>query len=255
MNGFLPTLNKQFDEAFMKNTKAIIFSVLLGASFFAKAGIPVAVDADPMRDVQWAQDWGQKIKEWTDTAAHYKSQIQAYKDQLATATGVRNIASFTNELSNLQSELTNIYKQGDSYISSFTNDPTGSLSSEAQSLFKKYGAFDMCNTGMSNADNLCKAKIVSTAASIEQGNAINKQLSNTMSQIQTLSSRIEASKDIKESQDLANSLQAQSLKMQAIKMQYDVWESKNKADGEMLKEQENAAFLKQQKDAEPLTFD
>ncbi|WP_238563697.1 type IV secretion system protein, partial [Yersinia pestis] len=62
---------------------------------------------------------------------------------------------------------------------------------------------------MSSADNLCKAKVVSTAASIEQGNAINKQLSNTMSQIQTLSSRIESSKDIKESQDLANSLQAQ----------------------------------------------
>lgn len=246
MIGFLPILSKQFSEVFMKKTKAVLFSVLLGTSFFSTAGIPVAVDADPMRDVQWAQDWGQKIKEWTDTAAHYKSQIQAYKDQLATATGVRNIASFTNELSNLQSELTNIYKQGDSYISSFTNDPTGSLSSEAQSLFKKYGAFDMCNTGYSKNDNVCKAKVVSTAASIEQGNVINKQLSNTMSQIQSLSSRIESSKDIKESQDLANSLQAQSLKMQAIKMQYDVWESKNKADAEMLQTQQKAEFKQQQ---------
>ena len=59
-----------------------------------------------------------------------------------------------------------------------------------------------------------------------------------MSQIQSLSTRIEASKDMKESQDLANALQAQSLKMQAIKMQYDVWNSKNQADTEMLKEQQ-----------------
>lgn len=252
MIGFLPILNKQFSGVFMKNTKAILFSVLLGTSFFSTAGIPVAVDADPMRDVQWAQDWGQKIKEWTDTAAHYKSQIQAYKDQLATATGVRNIASFTNELSNLQSELTNIYKQGDSYISSFTNDPTGSLSSEAQSLFKKYGAFDMCNTVSDKNNSVCKARIVATAANIEQGNVINKQLSNSMSQIQTLSSRIESSKDVKESQDLANALQAQSLKMQAIKMQYDVWESKNKSDAEMLKEQQRAEFRKAQLES-PIT--
>ncbi len=61
-----------------------------------------------------------------------------------------------------------------------------------------------------------------------------------------LFSRIESSKDIKESQDLANSLQAQSLKMQAIKMQYDVWESKNKADAEMLKTQQKAEFKQQQ---------
>ncbi|MUZ88957.1 hypothetical protein GLN30_19520 [Shigella flexneri] len=32
---------------------------------------------------------------------------------------------------------------------------------------------------------------------------------------------------MKESQDLANALQAQSLKIQAIKMQYDVWDKLN----------------------------
>ncbi|WP_375372160.1 type IV secretion system protein [Shigella flexneri] len=45
--------------------------------------------------------------------------------------------------------------------------------------------------------------------------------------MQSLSNRIESSKDMKESQDLANALQAQSLKIQAIKMQYDVWDKLN----------------------------
>ncbi|WP_223197074.1 type IV secretion system protein [Salmonella enterica] len=45
---------------------------------------------------------------------------------------------------------------------------------------------------------------------MEQGNQINKQKSSAMSQIQSISSRNEASKDIKESQDLANAIQAQS---------------------------------------------
>lgn len=45
------------------------------ASPLAHAGIPVAVDADPMRDVQWAQE----LKRWMETTRHYQSQIQAYK--------------------------------------------------------------------------------------------------------------------------------------------------------------------------------
>ncbi len=232
----------------MKRVKIFMLISLLTASFYSSAGIPVAIDADPEWEVEAAR-WTERLKQWSETAQHYENQIQAYKDQLATATGVRDIASFTNELSNLQSELTSIYKQGNSYISDFTTDPEGALSSEAKSLFSKYGAFDMCNTGYERNDNLCKARIVSTAASIEQGNEINEQLSSAMSQIQSLSSRIEASEDMKESQDLANALQAQSLKMQAIKMQYDVWNSKNQADTEMLKEQQRAEYKQQQMNA------
>lgn len=238
----------------MKKIKSLVLVACLFTSFFSQAGIPVAVDADPMRDVQWAQDWGQKIKEWTDTAQHYKNQIQAYEDQLATATGIREIGAFTNELKNLQSELTNIYKQGDSFVGNFSKNPTGMLSQEAESLFNKYGAFNMCKTGVQSTDNLCKAKVISNAANIEQGTEINKELAQSMNQIQRLSSRIENSKDIKESQDLANALQAQSLKMQAVKMQYDVWASKNQADSEMFKSQEKAAFREQQKNAPVLTF-
>ena len=152
----------------MKRVKTLMLISLLTASFYSSAGIPVAIDASPEWAVEAAR-WTERLKQWSETAQHYQSQIQAYKDQLATATGIRNIAAFTNELSNLQSELTNIYKQGNSYISDFTSNPEGALSSQAKNLFSKYGAFDMCNTGYERNDNLCKARIVSTAASIEQG--------------------------------------------------------------------------------------
>lgn len=237
----------------MKKIKSIALAACLSVSFFSQAGIPVAIDANPEWAVEAAR-WSEKLKQWGDTAQHYKSQIQAYQDQLATATGIREIAAFTNELKNLQSELTNIYKQGDSFVGSFSKNPKGMLSQEAESLFNKYGAFDMCKTGIKSTDNLCKAKIISNAANIEQGTEINKELAQSMNQIQRLSSRIENSKDIKESQDLANALQAQSLKMQAIKMQYDVWASKNQADAEMFNAQEKAAFREQQKNAPVLTF-
>ncbi|MGS0127797.1 type IV secretion system protein, partial [Escherichia coli] len=98
------------------------------------------------------------------TARHYQSQIPADKDQIATATGIRNIAAYTNELSNLHSEVANIYKQGNSYISDFSSNGEGALISQAIYLFSKYGAVDMCNTGIESSDNRCKARIVSTAA-------------------------------------------------------------------------------------------
>lgn len=78
------------------------------ASPLAHAGIPVAVDADPMRDVQWAQE----LKRWMETARHYQSQIQAYKDQLATATGVRDIADFVDQAKGLKADLEKLRKPG-----------------------------------------------------------------------------------------------------------------------------------------------
>ncbi|MBA1413892.1 type IV secretion system protein VirB5, partial [Klebsiella pneumoniae] len=74
----------------------------------AQSGIPVAVDADPMRDVQWAQE----LKRWMETARHYQSQIQAYKDQLATATGVRDIADFVDQAKGLKADLEKLRKPG-----------------------------------------------------------------------------------------------------------------------------------------------
>lgn len=209
-------------------------------------GIPVH---DVIADLKRVEEWSEKLKQWSETVEHYQSQIDAYKKQLATATGVRQIEEFTGALNNMKGELEKIYQEGDSFVADFTKNPTGKLSSQATSLFKKYGAFDMCKSGIDTADNLCKAKVVSNAASIEQGNKINKALVSSMNQIDNLSRRIANAKDSKESQDLANALQAQSLKVQAIKMQYDVWLNKNQADESMFNKQQMAEYNKRQLNA------
>ncbi|WP_340617413.1 type IV secretion system protein [Xenorhabdus entomophaga] len=237
----------------MKTFKKVMLSVTMLFVSFASFGVGVPV-FDGAQNTQMLAEWVEKVKQWGETAQHYKNQIQAYQDQLAAATGIREIGAFTNEIKNLQSELTNIYKQGDSFVGNFSKNPTGMLSQEAESLFNKYGAFNMCSSGVQSKDNLCKAKVITNAANIEQGTEINKQLAQSMKQIQSLSSRIENAKDIKESQDLANGLQAQLLKVQAIKMQYDVWDNKNKADAEMFNAQEKAALREQQMNAPVPTF-
>lgn len=215
------------------------------------SGIPVV---DALGNAERIYEWSKKVEQWGQTTTHYQNQIKAYEAQLKSATGVRNIGDFTNELTNLQSELRAIYDKGDSYIGDFTTNPSGALSPEATAVFEKYKAFDMCNTGVVASDNLCKAKVVTTAANIEQGNTISKELTESMQQIDKLSSRIEKSEDIKDSQDLANALQAQSLRIQAIKIQYDVWANKNKADSDMFDKQEEAAYDQRQIKAAIPTF-
>lgn len=221
--------------------------LLMLIPFISKGGgIPVY---DAVSDLKRVGEWSEKLKQWSETVEHYQSQIDAYKKQLATATGVRQIDEFTGALNNMKSELEKIYQEGDSFVADFTKNPTGKLSSKATSLFNKYGAFDMCKSGMDTADNLCKTKVVSNAASIEQGNKINKALVSSMNQIDNLNRRTANAKDSKESQDLANALQAQSLKIQAIKMQYDVWLNKNKADEAMFNKQQMAEYNKRQLNA------
>lgn len=84
---------------------ALIFACVI-VSPLAHAGIPVLVDADPLRELEWLKE----AQRWMQTAQHYQSQIQAYKNQLATATGVRDIADFVDQAKSLKSDLEKLRK-------------------------------------------------------------------------------------------------------------------------------------------------
>lgn len=144
------------------------------ASPLAHAGIPVAVDADPMRDVQWAQE----LKRWMETARHYQSQIQAYKDQLATATGVRDIADFVDRAKGLKADLEKLRKPGQAL-----NDLllSGGSSGQFDALYEKYKIFDTCNTAQSGSyANVCKQQVINKAIQLEQTDEVQNQVSQTL---------------------------------------------------------------------------
>lgn len=97
----------------------------------AHAGIPVLVDADPLRELEWLKE----AQRWIQTAQHYESQIQAYKDQLATATGVRNIVDFVDQAKSLKSDLEKLRKPGQTL-----NDLllSGGTAGQFDALYAKY---------------------------------------------------------------------------------------------------------------------
>ena len=186
------------------------------ASPLAHAGIPVAVDADPMRDVQWAQE----LKRWMATARHYQSQIQAYKDQLATATGVRDIADFVDQAKGLKADLEKLRKPGQAL-----NDLllSGGSSGQFDALYEKYKIFDTCNTAQSGSyANVCKQQVINKAIQLEQTDEVQNQVSQTLGEINSLSNRVALAKDSKESQDLANSIQLKSVMLNTLTTQWEM---------------------------------
>ena len=186
----------------------------------AHAGIPVLVDADPLRELEWLKE----AQRWIQTAQHYESQIQAYKDQLATATGVRNIVDFVDQAKSLKSDLEKLRKPGQTL-----NDLllSGCIAGQFDALYAKYRVFDTCNAAQSGSyADICKQQVINKAIQFEQTDEIQDQVSQTLGEINNLSNRIALSKDSKESQDLANSIQLKSVMLNTLT---DQWEMSVKA--------------------------
>mgnify|MGYP004706625119 CR=1 FL=1 len=176
------------------------------------------------------------------------------KGQLTSTTGVRQIGGLVSQLQSVKSEMQSIYKKGDSFISDYVNNPTGSLSSEAESVFNKYQAFGECSTGSDAAIRLCKAKVVSTAAQVEMADSINDQIAQASDDFATLSTRLENATDSKESADLANTMQAKVAQMQALQMQMQNVAARQAAQKERIGELQQAQFRQRQQNAEVPTF-
>jgi len=194
---------------------ALIFACVI-VSPLAHAGIPVLVDADPLREAEWLKE----AQRWMQTAQHYQSQIQAYKNQLATATGVRDIADFVDQAKSLKSDLEKLRKPGQTL-----NDLllSGGTSGQFHALYTKYRVFDTCNPEQSGryADT-CKQLVINKAIQLEQTDEVQEQVSQTLGEINGLSNRIALSKDSKESQDLANSIQLKSVMLNTLTNQWEM---------------------------------
>lgn len=93
-----------------ENLSAACLAGALLCPFFAGAtGIPVV---DVVSNMERINEWTQHMQQWENTALHYRSQLDAYKSQLATATGVRNVQDLFSQAKSLGSDLKNLQKTG-----------------------------------------------------------------------------------------------------------------------------------------------
>lgn len=187
------------------------------------------------------------------TAQHYQDQIQAYKDQLATQTGLRDIVGLVNQGKSLKNDILNLQKQGISLDDLLTssNAPSGAL----DSLYNKYKDFDVCDAKQAAAYiNICKQETVNKAWAIEQTTDVQQQVSDALDDISNLSDRVANAKDSKESQDLANSIQLKTVQLNTLTTQWEMNVKASEQRDKLLEEKRHKAWNQQQLQAPVLQF-
>ncbi|EOR8023158.1 type IV secretion system protein, partial [Escherichia coli] len=209
------------------------------------AGIPVV---DAVGNAQELAHWTEKLKQWTETVQHYKNQLQAYKDQLATATGIRDIQGLVAQGKSLKNDITNLQKQGISLDDLLTsgNAPTGAL----DSLYNRFKDYDVCDAKQAASYiNICKQETVNKAWALEQTSEVQERISDALNDISNLTDRLANSKDIKESQDLANAVQAKSIQLNVLSQQWEMNMRASEQRDKLLKEKRKQAKQQSQIEA------
>lgn len=208
------------------------------------AGIPVF---DAVQNTESMNQWIQKLQQWQETVTHYRSELDAYKQQLATATGVRDVQAFLREAKSLKTDIDNLRQHGIS-LDDLLSNQSGSYSSELNSLYNKYKTFDTCNPSSSSQRYLdsCKQMILNQAVAIENTSEVENKITGTLGDISDLSDRIANAQDSKESQDLANAIAAKSVQLNALTSQWEMSVKQAEQRSTMLTQQRQKAFNEQQ---------
>lgn len=228
----------------MKTRKLALALSLVFSTQAISAGIPVF---DAVQNSESINQWTEKLKQWQDTVTHYKSELEAYKQQLATATGVRNIQGFLSDAKSLKTDIDTLRKNGISLDDLLTNQ-SGSYSSDLNGLYDKYKSFDTCTKSTSSQSYLssCKQIILNQAVAIENTSEVENKITSTLTDISDLSDRISNAQDSKESQDLANTIAAKSVQLNALTSQWEMSVKQTEQRTTLLERQKQNAFEQQQ---------
>ncbi|CAI0727514.1 type IV secretion system protein [Pectobacterium versatile] len=223
--------------------------IILALSLFIStralsAGIPVF---DAVQNTESMNQWIQKLQQWQETVTHYRSELDAYKQQLATATGVRDVQAFLREAKSLKTDIDNLRQNGIS-LDDLLSNQSGSYSSELNSLYNKYKTFDACNPSSTSQRYLdsCKQMILNQAVAIENTSEVENKITVTLGDISGLSDRIANAQDSKESQDLANAIAAKSVQLNALTSQWEMSVKQTEQRATLLERQKQKAFEQQQ---------
>ncbi|EBD9585349.1 type IV secretion system protein VirB5 [Salmonella enterica] len=231
----------------MKRFRPLILAVLIASPIVNAGGIPVF---DATARLENIAQWTKEAQQWLQTVQHYKDQLQAYQKQLETVTGIRDIQAFVNQAKSLKADLDKLRKPGQAL-----NDLllSGGSSGQFDELYNKYKIFDNCNAEQSKSyANTCRQEVINKAIQIEQTNEVQTQIGEMLGEINELSDRVANAKDMKEAQDLANSIQLKSVMLNTLTTQWEMNVKAAEKREKMLAEERRKKWNQQQLNAPTL---
>ena len=198
---------------------------------------------------QTASHYRQEIVHWQDQINHFKEQTNILKSQLASLSGLRDIRNLDEELVSLIHELRGIDRHREE-LNELLRSPDSELSTYANKILSKYSMFNNCKKkGNAKLDNICKEVILNKACTIEAGEQIKKQIERKIIETSKIANRAKNSKDLKESQDLANVIAIKNIEINQLKNHWDSLVNESNLREKLIEEKRKAAFYEHQRNA------
>lgn len=191
---------------------------------------------------QTAAHYSKEIGHWQEQINHFKEQSGLLKNQLASITGLRDLGDLEGELISLRYELKGIEKHRDS-LNTLLRSSDSEESGYANEILGKYQMFNICKEkGNKKLDNICKEQILNKAGTIEAGEEIRKQTERKIIETAKIASKVKNTKDIKESQDLANVIALKNIEIDQLKNQWDSFVDESNLRERLIEEKRREAF-------------
>lgn len=228
--------------------KKIIISTIISANFIFGAGIPTidtaAISQSLAQNIKEIQEWKEYAQRWQETTKHYSSQLTAYENELLSKTGIRDSVNFVKDLNRLQ-KYAKAY--GDDYLNlaQALANPNSRVGNLARNLFDKYNVFDRCQNSHFKEweKKSCKNKLEREVQQIAVVQESNKLVDASSKNLEDLSKKISNTKDIKESQDIANAINMEIAQLKVVQMKMDMLSKQQEAQRRAEEEQKKQEIV------------
>lgn len=205
----------------MKEIKRILLAIFLSNSMIFSSGIPVVDTAANQQmatqNAKQIAEWTKEASRWQETVAHYQKQLQAYADQLLSQTGIKDSISTLGDFRQIYNDFGRAYENIQDFNNKVLEDPQSFITDKIGETYKKYTLFDRCEKIESTQiKTACMVDMITYVAQEQSIQNHQKNLNEVSKTIAELDTKLRNSKDIKESQDIANALASESLKIQMI---------------------------------------
>lgn len=214
----------------MKHTLKNITVSIAAVSVMSTQSFGVSIFGTSVDEATLEMQIVQNAEQVLQTAEMIKHTENLIK-QVKAQTGIRDILAFREEMINLHK----ILKEYSVDFMDLTNDivdhPRSQLGLYAKRLFERYNLFDDCNYDYMSDDEkrICKSEMVRNVQEIATYQYTTQRIKDIAANIKKLVQKRNASKDIKNSQDIANAIQGQIAQLELIKIQIEMMEAQNRA--------------------------
>lgn len=243
---------KEVNKMKLKNIKVILGLLFVSSPAFS-TGIPVFDGGNLINNTQQqVQSWLIEAERWTSRLQQYQNDYKSQLDQLATQTGIRNIAGLINQIKSNVDDLTDIDRYLN-YPNSILEYGTNILSPRLKAIYRDYGVDQLCNYKYGDStqnefdiqkQKRCEGKIIIKTLQYERARKTAIDIKNRISNINSIAERMSRSTDAKETADLNNTMQTQLALLQMTQAKIALQRDLEAQQKEQLDIQEKAEFAR-----------